>query len=307
MHLSSYRVLPFFALWASLIPVVSASESGEDCAKYTISLSSGDVYSGDFVMKSPEVMVFRTCEGATISFAPTELAEVAQGATRPTAAPVSAVPVNDVLAEPASQDEPPVESGLEEEASYDFSFEEEEDSFEYDPPAAVQEAQSMARDHSAEQPVEVVESEAVNRGGLSVQGGYGYQFAGLGGGLFLYNQPSRGAFTIYFGGGYLPGIGGASGWGVSGGVMLARGLNHRLVLDANVGLAAWVEQYYYYDDGTTQYSKNSVYGFTGAAGYEYMGDRGFVFRATGGVTFAFDYTPLGDIIPTINLAFGKRG
>ncbi len=293
--------LSFVVLLMSLMSEASASEPNDHCAKYTILLSGGEVYSGDFVMKSPEVMVFRTCEGATISFAPTELAEVAQSATRTAAAPVDNAPGPDLW------DVPSVESGSAETAPYDFSFDEEEDSSEYGPPASVQEALSAASDHNVEQSMEVVEPEGVNRSGLSVQGGYGYQFAGLGGGLFLYNQPSRGAFTIYFGGGYLPGIGGASGWGVSGGVMLARGLNHRLVLDANVGLAAWVEQYYYYDDGTTQYNRNSVYGFTGAGGYEYMSDRGFVFRATGGVTFAFDYTPLGEIIPTLNLAIGKRG
>lgn len=301
MSLSSYCFLPCLALWVSLIPEASASEPSEDCARYTISLSNGEVYSGDFVMRAPEVMVFRSCDGSTISFAPTELSEVTQSATQ-----AAVVPVEVVQSEQDQQDEASVESGPEGEAFHDFSSEEEE-SFEYEPSAAVQDAPPTARDYGAEEPVDGVEPTVVDRSGLAIQGGYGYQFAGLGGGLFLYRQPSRGAFAVYFGGGYLPGIGGASGWGVSGGVMLAKGLNHRLVLDANVGLAAWVEQYYYYDDGTAQYSRNSVYGFTGAGGYEFMSDRGFVFRATGGVTFAFDYTPLGEIFPTINLAVGKRG
>jgi len=132
--------------------------------------------------------------------------------------------------------------------------------------------------------------------GVAIGVGYGYQHAGFGGTLYAYLQgtgPIK--LALYGGAGYFPSfldhadsgltLKGSFGWAVGG--MILIGGQHRLVLDGSYGLAAAEEGNYSVVGGGSSYSggyHRTVYGFTGATGYEFMSSDGLFIRPTIGVT-----------------------
>lgn len=271
----------------------AAEEPAAGCAQEVLTLEDGTVLVGAPVMRSEQVIVFRTCDGGTVSLEPDRVVSTERVQTVPAAAaPAASVPAATAPESQAAGPPPP-------------------------PPTNVVEAPRVA---SPPEQTQSRRTPAWDRSGLGVSLGYGYQFAGLGGNLILYRRSGRATVAPYAGGGYFPSVsvGGAStggGFGASGGLMVALGGRHRVVFDANIGLAAYVgeseivcEYDYYAGEEVCETSSNhyAVYGATLGAGYELMTDGGFVVRPTVGLTFPFQDTLLGPVVPSLNLAFGLK-
>jgi hypothetical protein len=92
--------------------------------------------------------------------------------------------------------------------------------------------------------------------------------------------------------------------GLAFGAMGFFGRRHRGFLDVTYGAAVISAQAI----GNLVLRQETLYGLTGAAGYEFVGSYGFVFRVSVGATRVFGDAPPGQskTIPTLNLALGYK-
>ncbi len=149
--------------------------------------------------------------------------------------------------------------------------------------------------------------------GIAFTVGYGYEYAGTGVAIEWYDTvPSVGRAALLLGAGYFApiSIGGLEtdpGYGVDFGVrIILVGANHRLIADIEYGFAG--EAVKQINGVRTSRAFN---GITLAGGYQYIGKAGFVFHATGGVTWivgadAWITSLMGDSVITLNVGFGYK-
>lgn len=147
--------------------------------------------------------------------------------------------------------------------------------------------------------------------GFAITGGYGYEYAGVGVAGEYYQELGGASIGLLLGVGYFPAmsIGGVTtdssvGFGVGG--RLAIGGSSRFVLDVQYGLAGEAAMI----SGGTRIT-SSMWGVTGAVGYQFVGSGGFMLLGTIGYT-SFVGAPLwttflmGSGVVTLNLGLGYK-
>lgn len=138
--------------------------------------------------------------------------------------------------------------------------------------------------------------------GPGISAGYGYEYSCLGVQICHYSRLS-GFFSIvpYLAIGYYPNdIEGQLGF--STGCLFAFGYRHRFIVDLNYGLAGI--EYYEYSGGYLAHVE-SLYGITGAAGYEFLSNKGVFFRIALGATHIVKDPYLIDSL-TLTIGFGYK-
>ena len=133
-----------------------------------------------------------------------------------------------------------------------------------------------------------------NTSGLAVSANLGYQgrLVGVTAAYYLVVAENI-TVSPYVGGGVWPGdqtlVGG------TGGIMFSYGYRHRAFADVNFGLAA-----------IETFTGTGYYGMTGAAGYEFLGEGGILFRVSGGYSMMTTKLPTQSGAPTFNLSLGYK-
>ena len=142
--------------------------------------------------------------------------------------------------------------------------------------------------------------------GLSLTAGYGYQYSGAGASLEVMFKNRN---SLIFGAGYFPAsmLGGSGSPGCGVGLRLAWGDRSRFVWDlVHFGLAGKYEEY------SGEYESTTLWGFTSAMGYQFVGCGGFEFTITFGATIiaiGFDEANAmfgSPVVPTMNLGLGYK-
>jgi hypothetical protein len=149
-----------------------------------------------------------------------------------------------------------------------------------------------------------------NKEDIALTAGYGYEYAGFG--VALENYPVDSQFGLILGAGYFPprdikGVSTDGTFGVGVGLRFVNGDQHRFIADVHFGLAGQAARETTTYIGTEK-ETDTLWGWTFAGGYQYLGQNGFVFQASLGTTYLIGKQwakdLVGDWVPTFNLGIG---